>query len=189
MALIACVECGGKLSDKAKACPHCGSPVEAEPRQAIRSRYQTSAAACSKATTAEATAIASAPAATPARNQGFAAGVPQEIAVPLCSVLLPIYRWSRLCESMSRRRPTLSRRAQESRRPAFFRARPILCAHLASLADGRGDCRRKSGCACNLGPVKAIKLLGSLVAASVDAVCNHRGPRRCSTLRVLDGDL
>ncbi len=29
MALIACVECGGKLSDKAKACPHCGSPVEA----------------------------------------------------------------------------------------------------------------------------------------------------------------
>ena len=29
MALITCVDCGGKLSDKAEACPHCGCPVEA----------------------------------------------------------------------------------------------------------------------------------------------------------------
>ena len=28
MALIACPECGGKLSDKAKKCPHCGYPNE-----------------------------------------------------------------------------------------------------------------------------------------------------------------
>lgn len=28
MALIACPECGGKLSDKAKKCPHCGCPNE-----------------------------------------------------------------------------------------------------------------------------------------------------------------
>ena len=29
MALIICVDCGGKLSDKAEACPHCGCPIEA----------------------------------------------------------------------------------------------------------------------------------------------------------------
>ena len=28
MALIACPECGGKVSDKAKACVHCGYPLE-----------------------------------------------------------------------------------------------------------------------------------------------------------------
>jgi hypothetical protein len=28
MALITCVDCGGRLSDKAEACPHCGCPVE-----------------------------------------------------------------------------------------------------------------------------------------------------------------
>ena len=27
MALVECKECGGKVSDKAAACPHCGSPV------------------------------------------------------------------------------------------------------------------------------------------------------------------
>ena len=26
MALIVCPECGGKLSDKAEYCPHCGCP-------------------------------------------------------------------------------------------------------------------------------------------------------------------
>ena len=29
MALIECVECQGKVSDHAKACPHCGCPVTA----------------------------------------------------------------------------------------------------------------------------------------------------------------
>ena len=28
MALIKCSECGGTISDKAKACPHCGCPIE-----------------------------------------------------------------------------------------------------------------------------------------------------------------
>lgn len=28
MSLITCNECGGKVSDKAKACPHCGAPIE-----------------------------------------------------------------------------------------------------------------------------------------------------------------
>lgn len=28
MALIICVECGHKISDKAKSCPHCGCPIE-----------------------------------------------------------------------------------------------------------------------------------------------------------------
>ena len=27
MALIVCPECGGKVSDKASACPHCGYPI------------------------------------------------------------------------------------------------------------------------------------------------------------------
>lgn len=30
MALIACAECGKKISDKAVACPHCGAPVAAQ---------------------------------------------------------------------------------------------------------------------------------------------------------------
>ena len=29
MALIKCVECSGKVSDRAESCPHCGCPVEA----------------------------------------------------------------------------------------------------------------------------------------------------------------
>lgn len=28
MALISCVECGKEFSDKAKACPNCGCPIE-----------------------------------------------------------------------------------------------------------------------------------------------------------------
>ena len=28
MGLITCVECGNKVSDKAKCCPECGCPVE-----------------------------------------------------------------------------------------------------------------------------------------------------------------
>ena len=31
MALIACPECGGKLSDKAFACPYCGYPQGGQP--------------------------------------------------------------------------------------------------------------------------------------------------------------
>ncbi len=31
MALISCTECGGTVSDKAQACPHCGAPVAARP--------------------------------------------------------------------------------------------------------------------------------------------------------------
>ena len=27
MAIIKCKNCGGNVSDKAKACPHCGNPV------------------------------------------------------------------------------------------------------------------------------------------------------------------
>lgn len=27
MAIITCAECGGKVSDKADTCPHCGAPV------------------------------------------------------------------------------------------------------------------------------------------------------------------
>ena len=30
MALGACRECGGQVSDSAKFCPHCGSPSQAE---------------------------------------------------------------------------------------------------------------------------------------------------------------
>lgn len=30
MALMKCDECGKKVSDKAKNCPHCGAPVEVE---------------------------------------------------------------------------------------------------------------------------------------------------------------
>lgn len=33
MALINCPECGKEISDKAAACPNCGCPVEAMPRQ------------------------------------------------------------------------------------------------------------------------------------------------------------
>lgn len=29
MALIECSECGARISDKAKTCPHCGNPIEA----------------------------------------------------------------------------------------------------------------------------------------------------------------
>jgi len=28
MALITCSECGGKMSDRATECPHCGCPIE-----------------------------------------------------------------------------------------------------------------------------------------------------------------
>ncbi len=35
MALIDCSECGGKLSDKASACPHCGCPSEDAPDSPI----------------------------------------------------------------------------------------------------------------------------------------------------------
>jgi cytochrome c biogenesis protein CcdA len=28
MALIKCPECGGEVSDKARACPHCGAPLD-----------------------------------------------------------------------------------------------------------------------------------------------------------------
>lgn len=31
MALIKCSECGGKVSDKASSCPHCGCPVDPAP--------------------------------------------------------------------------------------------------------------------------------------------------------------
>jgi hypothetical protein len=31
MALMSCSECGGKVSDKAASCPHCGAPVEKAP--------------------------------------------------------------------------------------------------------------------------------------------------------------
>ena len=30
MALIECYECKGKVSSEAKACPHCGLPIEVE---------------------------------------------------------------------------------------------------------------------------------------------------------------
>ena len=29
MSLIACVECGGRISDKATSCPKCGAPISA----------------------------------------------------------------------------------------------------------------------------------------------------------------
>ena len=32
MALINCVECGKEISDKAKACPHCGMPLKKKGR-------------------------------------------------------------------------------------------------------------------------------------------------------------
>ena len=40
MALINCEECGGKVSDTAAACPHCGAPVSAESK-AIGTGLQT----------------------------------------------------------------------------------------------------------------------------------------------------
>ena len=30
MALIACLECRGEISDRATTCPHCGAPIVAE---------------------------------------------------------------------------------------------------------------------------------------------------------------
>lgn len=38
MALIKCAECGKEISDKANACPNCGSPVEKEKRKVIIER-------------------------------------------------------------------------------------------------------------------------------------------------------
>ena len=37
MALIKCPECGREISDKAKACPHCGCPIESS-SSAVRIR-------------------------------------------------------------------------------------------------------------------------------------------------------
>jgi hypothetical protein len=31
MALVNCIECGGRVSDQALACPHCGKPLRANP--------------------------------------------------------------------------------------------------------------------------------------------------------------
>lgn len=28
MAMVKCPECGGRVSDKAKACPNCGAPID-----------------------------------------------------------------------------------------------------------------------------------------------------------------
>lgn len=35
MALINCPECGKEISDKAVACPHCGCPINAQPKQEV----------------------------------------------------------------------------------------------------------------------------------------------------------
>lgn len=35
MALINCPECGKEISDKAVACPHCGCPINTQPRQEV----------------------------------------------------------------------------------------------------------------------------------------------------------
>ena len=40
MALIKCKECGGKISDKAKTCPHCGFPLEYSHKSSITDEHR-----------------------------------------------------------------------------------------------------------------------------------------------------
>ena len=39
MALTSCGDCGGKVSDKAPACPHCGAPASSAHQRAVDRRW------------------------------------------------------------------------------------------------------------------------------------------------------